>query len=95
MQHIYGSRIWNFLRRTLYGTDKVDQIVEIDDECYSQENDIYCYHKVKYLHNGLEQTEVFSCHKILQLCNTVEYPFQLSSHFSTRKWMSETLDSLE
>lgn len=93
MKNIYGSNIWNWIRRKFYGTYQVDQIVEIDDECHSETDEIYCYHRVTYLCNGLEQTEMLSSHQILQLSKNLDYPFELSSHFSTQKWMKEVLNT--
>jgi hypothetical protein len=89
MEYIYNSRLWNFIRRSVYGTSSVDSIVEIDDRCSQKEDSVFCFHKVKYMYNGLEQEEELSSQQILHLAKDLGY--RLSSHFSTNQYMKELI----
>jgi hypothetical protein len=89
MNYIYGSRLWNFIRRSVYRTPSVDAIIEIDEDCFRKEDSVFCFHNVKYMYNGLEQEEELSSQQILYLAKDLGY--RLSSHFSTNQYMKELI----
>ena len=86
---ILGSKLWNALRRNLTNTDinHIESVVSIHNNCRRPTDRVYCYHKVSYIYNGVEQEEEFSSHDIVRMCKRLG--LKMSPHFSEESWCKE------